>query len=113
MSLVVGRWQSRHHAAANLAVLALASERFRLDHGRWPQSAADLVPAYFEAVPYDPHTGGSLHWKPLGKRLLMFAGDADRVEAGRGVFFARGLNENVGFVLEPQQDRRAETESAP
>ena len=113
LSLVVGRWQSRHHAAANLAVLALASERFRLDHGRWPQSAADLVPAYFEAVPYDPHTGGSLHWKPLGKRLLMFAGDADRVEAGRGVFFARGLNENVGFVLEPQQDRRAETESAP
>ena len=44
-------WQSRHHTAANLAVLALASERFRLDHGRWPETAADLVPTYLDAVP--------------------------------------------------------------
>ncbi len=34
-----GNWQSRHHSVVNLAVLALASERFRLDHGRWPKLA--------------------------------------------------------------------------
>ena len=77
-----GGWQSRHHTALNLAVLALASERFRLDHGRWPKSAADLVPTYLEAVPYDAYTGGSLHWKPQGKRLLIYS--------GRGSHHSRG-----------------------
>ena len=109
----VGGWQSQHHTALNLAVLALASERFRLDHGRWPKSATDLVPTYLEAVPYDPHTGGSLQWKPLGKRLLIYSGRADRVIGVGEVFNARGLGRDVSFVLEPQEDRRAKAESAP
>ena len=53
----------------NLAVLALASERFRLDHGRWPKLARELVPSYIEAVPYDPHTGKDLCWKPTDRAL--------------------------------------------
>ena len=112
-ALNVGGLQSRHHAALNLAALALASERFRLDHGRWPESAADLVPIYLDALPYDPYTGGSLHWKPLGKRLLIYAGDADRVDRGGGVFNARARGKDVGFILEPPPDRRAEAQSAP
>ena len=111
--LGAGGWQSQHHTALNLAVLALASERFRLDHGRWPKSAADLVPTYLEAIPYDSYTGGSLHWKPLGKRLLIYSGRADRVIGVGEVFNARGLGKNVGFVLEPQEDRRTKAESAP
>ena len=109
----VGGWQSQHHTYLNLAVLGLASERFRLDHGRWPQSAADLVPAYLEAVPYDPYSGGSLHWKPLGKQLLIYSGNADRVNGVGNVLNKRGSGNDVGFVLEPQEDRRAEAESAP
>ena len=103
---VVGRWQSRHHTALNLAVLALASERFRLDHGRWPESAADLVPTFLEAIPFDPNNAGSLQWKPLGKRLLIYSGDADRVDGGFGAFSDRGAAKDAGFVLEPPQDRR-------
>ena len=72
----------------------------------WPKSAADLVPTYLEAIPYDSYTGGSLHWKPLGKRLLIYSGRADRVIGVGEVFNARGLGKNVGFVLEPQEDRR-------
>ena len=109
----VGGWQSQHHAYLNLAVLGLASERFRLDHGRWPKSAEDLVPAYLEAVPYDPYTGASLRWKPLGKRLLIYTGDADRVTGVGEVLNKRGSGKDVGFVLEPQEDRRAEAGSAP
>ena len=113
LSLNVGSWQSRHHTAVNLAVLALASERFRLDHGRWPKSAADLVPTYLEAVPYDPHADGTLHWKPLGTRLLIYSGGADRVDGAGAVFSAQCFGKDVGFVLEPAQDRRAEAERAP
>ncbi len=108
-----GGWQSRHHTTVNLAVLALASERFRLDHGRWPKSAADLVPAYLEAVPFDPYTGGSLRWKPLGERLRIYAGSADRVDGMAEVYKSLRSGNDVGFVLEPQEDRRAEAESAP
>jgi hypothetical protein len=108
-----GAWQSRHRAALNLAVLALASERFRLDHGRWPKSAGDLVPAYVEAVPYDPYTGGSLHWKPKGKRLLVYPGSGDHIDGMAEVYTGRGSGKDFGFVLEPQEDRRAEAESAP
>jgi hypothetical protein len=112
-SLVAGDWQSRHHNAVNLAVLALASERFRLDHGRWPKSAADLVPTYLDEVPYDPFTGGSLHWNTVGERFLIYSGDADRVEAGGAVFSAQCFGKDVGFVLEPPRDRRADAERAP
>ena len=56
MAANTGLCQSTHHTAVNLGVLALASERFRLEHGRWPKLARELVPAFIEAVPYDPYT---------------------------------------------------------
>ena len=37
--------------------LALAVDQFRLDHGALPESAGQLVPVYFKAIPGDP-------WKP-------------------------------------------------
>jgi hypothetical protein len=108
-------WQSRHHVALNLAVLALASERFRLEHGRWPRSLAELVPAYVEAVPYDPYTGGPLFWKPLGQRLVIYSAGPDGIDGGGDVsrFDAWGFGKDVGFVLELPQDRRWEAQSRP
>ncbi len=35
-------------------LVALAAERFRLDHQRWPTTANELVPTYLAAIPLDP-----------------------------------------------------------
>jgi hypothetical protein len=40
-----------------LAELAVASRRFRLDHGHYPDALSALVPAYLTRVPLDPVTG--------------------------------------------------------
>jgi len=37
--------------------LAVALRRFRLDHGRYPDTLSDVAPAYLANVPIDPFTG--------------------------------------------------------
>jgi hypothetical protein len=37
-----------------LAATSLAAQLFRADHGRWPTTLAELVPAYLPSVPLDP-----------------------------------------------------------
>jgi hypothetical protein len=44
-----------------LAVVALAAERYRLAHKRWPNSLDDLVPDYLSKVPADPFADEPLH----------------------------------------------------
>ncbi len=107
--------QSDHHTSANLAVLALASERFRLAHGRWPNSPAVLVPAYLSAEPFDPPTGGPLHYKQSGKRLIIYSvgldgkDDGGVWERGTGYWFGK----DVGFILDGPKDRVASAGSKP
>ena len=42
------------------AQTALAVEEYRLRHGRWPESLADLVPDLLDAVPEDAYSAGKL-----------------------------------------------------
>jgi hypothetical protein len=42
---------------------ALASERYRLVHGRWPTSLDELVPKLLERVPNDPFDGEPLRFR--------------------------------------------------
>ena len=92
--------------AVNLAVLVLASvSGSRLRSRAGPIGRPIWYRPYLEAVPYDPFTGGSLQWKPLEKRFLIYAGSADRASGGGVVFSSHGSGKDVGFVLEPPQDR--------
>ncbi len=97
-----GTWQSRHRVNLNLAILALASERFRLDHGRWPDAPAELVPAYLSSVPYDPYSGGPLNWKRDEHSLIIYSVGLNGKDDG-GVW-PRGnpywYNQDLGFRLE-------------
>ena len=61
----------RTRASARSARVALAVERFRLEHGALPDSLDALVPRYIDAIPEDPFTG-----KPLLYRKLEPAGYA-------------------------------------
>jgi hypothetical protein len=115
MAANAGRWQTAHHAAVNLAILALASERFRLDHGRWPKLAGELVPSYVKAVPYDPHTGTELRWKQTDKALAIYSVGLDGVDDGalRPRVHPLGRNNDVGFALEAPEDRGRPAVSKP
>jgi hypothetical protein len=52
----------RDTAKARCAVAGIACERFRQKHGRWPESLAELVPAFLPAVPLDPYDGEPLRY---------------------------------------------------
>jgi hypothetical protein len=103
-----GNFQSNHHASVGVAILALASERFRLAQGRWPKSAAELVPAYLSALPCDPYTGAALHFKPDQERLVLYSNGFDaKDDSGlwvRGGW--PGAGKDTGFILDAVEKRR-------
>jgi hypothetical protein len=107
-SLDAALFQSQHHTSANVAVLALASERFRLAHGRWPASAEELVPEYLSVVPYDPHTGGPLKYRRKGKQLIIYSAGEDATDDG-GIWthnIGTGLGRpDEGLILDASEDR--------
>jgi hypothetical protein len=46
-------------AHARLGLLAVAVQRYRLDHnGAFPSAPSDLIPRYLPALPTDPFGGG-------------------------------------------------------
>ena len=45
-------------------MVAFAARAYELEHGKRPQSLADLVPTYLKAIPKDPTTGANLVYSP-------------------------------------------------
>jgi hypothetical protein len=61
-----------------VAQTALALRRYRLDHGRYPETLTALAPSYLPAPPIDPFTGRLPEYRRQGAGfLLRSAGDAD------------------------------------
>jgi hypothetical protein len=114
-ALAVGAWQTRHRTQLNLAILALASERYRLDHGRWPATPAELVPAYLSTVPFDPHKVGPLHWKPTGGNLILYSVGENGID--NGGIWSRGNpyhpNQDEGFRLDAPAIRLRKAATKP
>jgi hypothetical protein len=52
----------RNVAEVNCAVAAVACERFRLKHARWPGALAELCPEFLPAVPIDPFSGQPIRY---------------------------------------------------
>ena len=67
---VAGAWH-RSMSEARCAVVAMACERFRLQHHRWPESLAELVPAFLPAVPPDPYSGEPLRYQKLNDGVVI------------------------------------------
>jgi hypothetical protein len=51
----------------NQALIACALERFRLDHGDYPENLGALVPQFLDAIPHDVIGGGPLHYRRASK----------------------------------------------
>lgn len=54
-------------------LIALAAERFRLQHQRWPQSQNELIPKYLPAVLLDPFDDKPLRLKTVEDGLLIYS----------------------------------------
>jgi hypothetical protein len=72
----------RAKADARCAVVALATERYRMAEGRWPASVNALVPRYLPAAPNDPFDGKPLRMRQLPDGILVYTVGADRQDDG-------------------------------
>jgi type II secretory pathway pseudopilin PulG len=74
----------RCRASLRTAVVGLAAERYRLQHGRWPETLEALVKdGYLDAVPADPFDGQPLRWRRVpGGHLIYSVGDDGEDNAG-------------------------------
>jgi hypothetical protein len=66
-------WLGMNDALIRTAIAALAIERYRLDHGTWPESLDQLVPKYLAAVPNDPFIPGPLKLRKLPDGLFVYS----------------------------------------
>jgi hypothetical protein len=90
----------RDQAQFASAETALAVERFRLAHGRWPQSLAELCPALLKAVPLDPFTGEPLRFARHDDGVAVYAVGPDLADDGGKILrFRPQGNYDVGFRL--------------
>ncbi len=59
-------------------LIGLALELYHRQHGKWPQSLADLAPQYLPKLPVDSITGNPLHYKIVDDRPVVYSEGPDR-----------------------------------
>lgn len=90
------------------ASVALALERYRLDHGRWPDTLDDLVPNHLARVPKNPD-GEPIHMERRPSGIIVYWGTSvgqfdRRKRFAQRVGFQRGIWSD--FVLWEVKQRR-------
>jgi hypothetical protein len=81
----------RHHLPAVLARLLwleLAVRSHVAEHGRPPETLAELVPQWLPSLPTDPFTGRPFEYRRQGRNWLLYSLGPDRVDDG-GVSVSR------------------------
>jgi ABC-type Na+ efflux pump permease subunit len=75
---------SHRQALAQLRCVAvmLAAERYRRQHDHWPETLADLVPAYLQAIPIDPFDGQPLRYRRRPNGAVIYSVGFDLVDNG-------------------------------
>jgi hypothetical protein len=72
----------RTQAALRCAVGALAAERFRKAHGRWPDSLAQLTPEFLQKPLLDPYDGKPLRYRRVGDGVVIYSVGPDGRDDG-------------------------------
>ena len=88
---------------------ALAAERFRLDHQRWPTTLQELAPKYLATVPPDPFTGKPLLLKLEADGITIYSVGVNGIDQQGTVFPIDKQHENdIGCRLWNPDKRRAD-----
>src|SRR5581483_1304546 len=99
----------RAQAHLRAAVVAVAAERYRLRHQRWPATIDDLAKdGLLPEVPADPYDGQPLRWRRHPDGAVAYAVGADRADNGGAIDRddPRAPNTDVGFRLWDPAARR-------
>lgn len=92
---------TRYQLECRSATAAIAAERFRLKHKRWPESLAELVPEYLDKVPKHVFDPSDLPYRRIDDGIVLGTLNVNR-EAS--VFFT---SDGHGFRLWDSARRRA------
>ncbi len=72
----------RRQAELRCGPVALAAERFRRTHDRWPESLKELVPEYIKEIPKDPFDGAPLRYRRLDEGVVIYSVGVDKTYDG-------------------------------
>ncbi len=78
----VGMAAIRDQARLSCLHTALAAERFRLAHKRWPKDLKELVPGYLAQVPIDPFDGQPFKFAQREDGIVIYSVDKDGQDNG-------------------------------
>ncbi|MCI0461881.1 MAG: hypothetical protein L0Z62_33435, partial [Gemmataceae bacterium] len=78
---------------------ALALERYRCEHGCWPDTLSALVPAQLTQVPADPYDGKPLRYRPLPEGVLIYSVGPDGLDNGGNLPDRRGARMGTDLGL--------------
>lgn len=105
-------WRST--ARARCVVVGLACERYRLKHGRWPGSLAEMPKALLAAVPLDPFDGEPLRFRRLADGVVVYSVGENRADdAGDTRQAANPQGKDEGFRLWDPDHRRQPAPTGP
>jgi hypothetical protein len=98
---------SRRQVGQGCAILALAAERYRLQHGKWPEKIEDLKPLV-KNIPIDPFATGPLKLKRTPDGLIIYSVGADEQDNGGNLDRTQPLKKgaDLGFQLWDVEKRR-------
>ena len=97
----------RSQAVLRSAIAALAVERYRLEHERWPHSLSALVPQYLRQAPVDPHDGESLRYRRLDHGVVIYSVGPDQQDNGGNITSnSTAPGTDIGFRLWNVEKRR-------
>jgi hypothetical protein len=70
------------NARDRAAAVLIACQRYHLRSGQWPQSQADLVPEFLDAVPLDPFGGKPLGYQVQGDQIIVYSIGENLIDDG-------------------------------
>jgi hypothetical protein len=99
---------NRIRAQLRSTAVALAAERYRQTHGRWPRTLDELVPEYLAAIPLDPFNGRPLRLGRYDQGIVIYSVGLDGMDNGGAIHIANPMasGSDVGFRLWDVKRRR-------
>ena len=82
VTMVVMEFDLMAQMRLRCALAAVAAERFRLAHGRWPKSLDELVPQWLDQVPTDVFNGQPIRMNRLGDGIVIYSVGKNGVDEG-------------------------------